>query len=123
MTFFLNYVLVPFVQPSPPLAPPSAEDSFALIIDGLCRAIAARGGRRLIDGPLVILIWTRLRRIARRFATLAARVRAGTGTRTLPARARPRRPVTSRPRPPSPRLPRSFGWAFKADVINNKGIW
>jgi hypothetical protein len=59
-------------------------------------------------GPVIILIWTRLRRAAARFAALAARVRAG--ALPSPAPLRPRaasRPA--RPRPPH-RLPGGFAW-------------
>ena len=63
--------------PSPP-PPPSATDRFALVIEGLCQAVAARSAGGRMAGPVIILIWTRLRRAAARFAALAARVRAGT---------------------------------------------
>jgi hypothetical protein len=62
-------------------------------------------------GPVIILIWTRLRRAAARFAALAARVRAG--ALPSPAPLRPRaasRPA--RPRPPH-RLPGGFAWLVR----------
>ena len=78
-------VLVLFVSPTPAL---SAADRFALIINGLCQTIAASLARSpnpqhgppsspppgRLEGPVIILIWTRLRRIGARFAALAARV-------------------------------------------------
>ena len=60
----LDYVLIPFVSQ---IASPTPADRFARIIEGMCLAVARRGGLRLLAGPLVILIWSRLRRIAARF--------------------------------------------------------
>ncbi len=86
-------------------APLTPDDRFAAIIDGLCKAVAASLGRGGMTGPLIILIWSRLRRMATRFTRLAARVRAG-----KPSVAR-RRPASSRPaRPRPPRLPNRFAW-------------
>ena len=110
-------------------APPSAAERFALIIEGLCRVVAASHARG-VAGFLIILIWRRLRRTAARFATLSVHVHAG----TLPSRARagsrhcearsaeaispsaeaipqgnPSRPASPCP----PRLPRTFGWLIR----------
>ena len=74
-----------------PALPATLADRFALIIDGLGRVVAARHASGLA-GPMVILIWTRLRRAGARFATLLARFEAG----TLPASARPRRRTACR---------------------------
>jgi hypothetical protein len=92
-------------------APPAAADRFVLIIDGLCRVVAARHGRGLA-GPLIVLIWGRLRRLAARFAVLAAHVRAG----TLPAtrrRATPRPAAAPRAFVAPPRTPRGFAWLVR----------
>ncbi len=92
------------MTPSAPLDP---ADRLALIIDGLCRSVAARIAGRRLAGPLIILIWTRLRRIGRDFAGLAARIRAG---RTVRRSATGRRPARPRgPRGPR-RLPQGFAW-------------
>jgi hypothetical protein len=96
-------VLIPFVQQPAPLA---LADRLALIIEGLCQAIAGRGGRLgSFAGPLIILIWTRLRRIAARFTRAAA---------TLPPVGRPARRRTRSPRlrQPSP-LPRRKAWLLR----------
>ena len=74
---------------------------------GLCDAVAARGGRGGLAGPLVILIWGRLSRMAVRFARLTARVAAGTAA---PRRRASPRKATARPRPPYQRLSRRFAW-------------
>ena len=80
------------VFPPPPLGP---ADRFARILDGLCAAVAARGGGRdRLAGPLVILIWSRLRRLAAQIIALAARIEAGRHRR-YPAR-RPPRPTARR---------------------------
>ncbi|MDA8248388.1 MAG: hypothetical protein M0Z28_04355 [Rhodospirillales bacterium] len=94
--------------PSAPISIPA--ERLAGILDTLCRAIADRGGRKLLAGPLVILIWTRLRRISARVLTLAARIEAGTNKP-----ARPRRPRAARPRRPPPplSLPRGKAWLVR----------
>ena len=90
-------------------APPprTPAERFASIMKGLGEAVAARGGRGGLAGPLVILIWSRLSRMAVRFARLAARIRAGTAA---PRRRATPRPAGDRPRKPYPRLPRRFAW-------------
>ena len=93
------------------LAPTGLADRFALIIDGLCRATAARIAVNRAMGPLIILIWRRLRRMASRFAALNARVRAG----TLRA-PRHRTTAPRKPRPPDrlpDRLPQHFAWLIR----------
>lgn len=85
-------------MPAPASAP---ADRFAAIMDALCRAMAAEANARRVAGPLVLLIWVRLRRLAARFTlTLHA----------PPARthrpARPDRPTHERRQI----LPRHFGW-------------
>ncbi len=78
------------------------------MLDGLCRAIAARGAGAWLATPLMFLLWSRLRRTALRFASLAAKLRAG----TLPPprhRTRSPRPV----QPPSLRLPRGHAWLVR----------
>ena len=92
----------------PPSAPPALADRFARLIEGLCRALAARGTGLGLAGPLLALLWSRLRRTTVRFARLAEKVRAG----TLPPprrRLRSPRPV----QPPPPRLPRGFAWLVR----------
>lgn len=109
----------------------TVTDRFARIMDGLCRAIAASQNRGLGPAPLVLLLWTRLRRTATRFATIAARVHAGAhGAR------RPRTHAglgceegqdrgegccnrSKTVRPAGPRLPRAFGWLVRvAPAVN-----
>ncbi len=96
------------------LAPtPHAPDRFALIIDGLCRMIAASAPQGRLATPLILLVWTRLRRMGARFARLAARVRSGAVVRP----ARVRLAATSHPTAPrvGPRLPDGFGWLLRLD--------
>ena len=95
----------------PPTPPPAPAERFARVIAGLCAAVAARIGGPAgpgLPGPLIVLIWTRLQRMAARVTRLAAHVQAG----TLPPprrRAVPRRTVS----PPYTRLPRSFAWLVR----------
>ncbi len=56
---------------------PSLAQRMALIIAGLCQAVAVRGARNRAMQPATILIWTRLRRMVARFDALVARARAG----------------------------------------------
>ena len=87
--------------------PPTPTNRLAGLIDALCQAVARRGGGRdRLAGPLVILIWSRLRRLAAQVAALAARIEAGRHRR-YPAR-RPPRAAPRRHTPPS--LPHGPAW-------------
>ena len=86
----------------------SATDRFALLIEALCASVAASHARGLA-GPVIVLIWGRLRRMAARFAAAA-----------IPAAPRASRPVRSSPAPSRPRacdgrprLPGGFGWLIR----------
>ena len=90
---------------------------FAQIVDDLLATLRVRCCGIRLAAPLFGLLWNRLRRMQRRFAALAERVRAG----TLPAVAPAPRPsvadgpaAAARPRRPSDPLPRQFGWLLKA---------
>ncbi len=89
--------------------PTTPEARFASIIDLLCRTVAAQIAGRRLEGPFIILIWRRLRRLGTRFAALAARVAAG---RLRPARPRPCVPRQRPPAAPSP-LPRGRAWLMR----------
>ena len=90
--------------------PATPAERFARVIDGLCRAVAERGGGRgRLAGTLVILIWSRVRGLGARIAALAARIAAGRHRR-FPARRSPR----PAPRRPSQRtLPHSHAWLLR----------
>lgn len=92
-------------------ASPFATDRFALVIDGLCRAVAARIFARVMTGALIALIWSRLRRIDGLVQALATRFRAGT------LRARVGSPRAAMVRGPATRpclsVPNEFGWLLK----------
>lgn len=99
-----------------PTASLSATDRFAMIIDALCRAVAARSFRGALAGALIIVIWARLRRINDRVQALAGRFRAGT------LRVRDGSPCVLARRPglrspclvtPYSGLPRQFGWLLQ----------
>ena len=72
MLFVVTYTLPPLIE------------RFALIIEALCQAAAARSARGWVAVAIANLIWMRLRRTGARFAKLAARVQSG----ELPAAAR-----------------------------------
>ncbi len=90
-----------------PIPTSTAAGVFAQIIEGLRHTVPKFIAKDRNAGPLIILIWSHLGRLARRFASIAARAEAG----TLPA-PRLRRPVTRRAgtvRAPGA-LPTSFAW-------------
>ena len=91
------------------MPPATPTQAFAGLIDGLCRAVARSGAAGLLGGPLALLIWSRLRRLAAQVAALAARIDAGRHRR-YPSR-RPARPA---PRRRAPRvLPHSRAWLLR----------
>ena len=103
------------------LPTPDLARTLSVIIDGLCRATAARIADDRFAGPILILIVGRLRRLGARFASLAARVEA----RRLAVRRVAARPVAAglaEPRPAAvatqrirrrPDLPHSFAWLIR----------
>ena len=97
-----------------PTSPHAPAAHFARLIAMLCEAVGARiesPARPGLAGPLIILIWTRLRRLAGRVTRLAARVEAGTLT---PPRNRTAAARTPLPRtPPRMKLPRGFAWLVR----------
>jgi hypothetical protein len=105
-------VLLLFVTQTASLAP---ADRLALIIEGLCQAIARRCGLTGLAGPLIILIWTRLRRTAARFTRALLAEGAGISpSRPQAVMAAPdeARGKPSRARPKSP-LPRRKAWLLR----------
>ena len=115
-------VPIPFM---PQAAPKTPAARFARLIAALCEAVAARvsgPARPGLAGPLVILIWTRLRRMARRVERIAARL--GTPSRlrhdgnpVVAGALPPPRPRPATPRrtaaPPCQRLPRGRAWLVR----------
>jgi len=99
-------------------------DRFAYLMELLCKALSEEARTRRLAGPLLLLIWRRLRRIRLGFAALAARFAAGTLGRAPTRRAdAPPRPADTPPRPPSPRdpLPRYMWWLVK--LVPGTGGW
>lgn len=85
----------------------------ALTVEHLCRVVAARGAKERALAPMVLLLWTRLRRMAARFEALVAHVRDG--KRAPASRPRSRGAASCPPgsRPAAARLPRGFGWIVR----------
>jgi hypothetical protein len=98
-------VPVPFVSSQATFSP---AERLARLIDGLCKAVAARGPGGFLAAPLLLLLWARLKQASVRILRLAARARAG--KRSTP-RAAPLHPVARQPllHPPR-RLPHRAGW-------------
>jgi hypothetical protein len=69
-------------------APLSVASLFALILDGLLRAIAARVNDYPINAAMVMYLWKRVNRVKNRFLTLAALVQAGKIPRERAAKPR-----------------------------------
>ena len=92
------------------LPAPDLARTFSLIMDGLCRTTAARISLDRFAGPMLLLIFARLRRLAARFASLAAQIQAG----PLPP-PRPSRPAGGicRGTQRKARLPQSFAWLIR----------
>lgn len=85
---------------------PNFAATFAGIVDLLCRAVAAHGPRTAFAAPVIVLLWSRLRRAARRIDALASALAAGTPLpppRKDPRRNRPRRTHGTA-------TPRRFAW-------------
>jgi hypothetical protein len=97
------------VTAASPSVPPSPAAIFADLVEGLCKSIAAHGARGLLTMPLLLLLWSRLRRMAVRARRLAAR----TATGAPPPHPRPPTP-RSAPSRPYIRLPRGVAWLVRA---------
>jgi hypothetical protein len=84
---------------SAPLHPATnLSRGFAQIVEAMCQAIAARAARDVASAALLVLLWSRLRRLARRLASVAERAAAGTldtPNRRLSVVATPRRRAPS----------------------------
>jgi hypothetical protein len=79
-------------------ATPSVVTSFALIIDGLLAAIAARIADYPFTSEMVTFLWNRVNIVRNRFLALAARIQAGKVPRERGAKPRARkRPGTEKP--------------------------
>jgi len=51
--------------------------AFALIVESMCRAIAVRAARDVVGRAALVVLWSRLRRLARRVGNVAQRVAEG----------------------------------------------
>ena len=89
--------------PSPPRPADSLSERFTQIVDAMGRVAAAKASRYWALAPVVLLLWSYLKRLARRFDSLALRRRA-----PVP-RPRSPRAVSTQP-PPARRLPQGFAW-------------
>ncbi len=99
------------MTPALPLSvPQSPAERLAGLIDGLCKAVAAHGVRGLLTAPLLLLLWSRLSRMAVRARRLAKRMAAGEPLSTRRPNAAPR----SAPSRPYIRLPRGVTWLVRA---------
>jgi hypothetical protein len=91
--------------------PANPAERLAGLIEALCKAVAAHGARGLLTVPLLLLLWSRLSRMAGRARRLAKRLAAGD---PLAAPARPRAAPRATPSRPYARLPRGVTWLVRA---------
>jgi hypothetical protein len=92
----------------------TSAERFACLIEGLWRTIQVDLALKHV--ALMCLILNGIRRTGRRFASLVARIEAGTLTPPRP-RSAPRKPAAARP---PVRRPRGFAWV-RAMVVRNPG--
>jgi len=92
---------------------PTVADRFGMSLQGLCRAVAARIAPGLagwaMEAAMIVLIWTRIRRVEGRIQALLVRFRAGR-LRVMPAWRVAGEPAARLPRQPTAKLPRRFAW-------------
>ncbi len=88
--------------------PAALTHRFATSFATLCGLIARHGLARCLAGPLIVLIWGRVRGIGALIETLLARMQAGR-LRRHPARHSPH-PTAPRRRPAPRALPRKRAW-------------
>jgi hypothetical protein len=105
----LRFVVLPLFVISQP-ALPSVPDRFALLIRLLREAIWARAAKNEAARPILLLIWSRLGRMAGRFAALAERVRTGP---LRPQRQRTARPPPEERKQERQRWPGKFAWLLR----------
>jgi hypothetical protein len=91
-------------------APRNLTERFDWVIQRLCDAVAIQSAKWAYITPLMVLVWGRLRRMSRRFASLVARMEAGRLKPPRPPTPDPGRTRPPRPPPPGPRFPSSPGW-------------
>jgi len=104
---------------------------FTSLIEELCRVVSKHASARFVYAAMLVLIWNRLTRLAKRFAILAERVRAGTLDDPAPARSQAAaRPdgAPDRPRVPVREvLPHHFRWLVnmipEAEVHSGDLCW
>jgi hypothetical protein len=96
----------------------SLSDRFSDLIGGLLKDVAAEAPRGWVAMPLIKLLWRRLRRMTRRFASVLARFHAGilpapgsAGGHPAPASPASASHPSHGPRPLD--LPRRVGWVVQ----------
>ncbi len=98
---------------SPPLSPTlSAPARFALLMEGLKQAVAAKSADYPWTGPMVVYVWNRLHRINAVFQALAALIVAGKLPPERVCRPRTPRVQSALPALPNPAKPRLFPYTF-----------
>ena len=92
----------------------SLGQTLAAILLAFRNAVAARGGRDPSVTPLIVLLHTRINRLAKRLSALLAHLAAGTLPAQRPASPRPARAPRERAAsPPAARLPHGHFWLFR----------
>ncbi len=92
--------------------PAIPANHLAAVIAVLCGLIARHGHLRRLAGPLVVLVWQRVRNAGAQAAQALARMQAGT-LRRHPHRRKPRPPAVPRRRTARAALPRQRAWLVR----------
>src|SRR5579863_8143194 len=96
--------------------PRDPADRINALVDEICRVLIKHARSCFIGDALLLLIWNRITRLARRFASAAGRARGGKPAETAPAPSLEEAAVTPEAEPerprvaPAERLSRRFGW-------------
>jgi hypothetical protein len=109
MLGILSVTLAPTPAPVQALAPALAR-RFGLIVAGLAALVAHRFLREPRLSSLIVPLWTRLTRTARRFERLMAKIAANRAPTPRPARPHRPTPATARATP----LPTGHAWLIRA---------
>ena len=94
------------------MPPALTAPHIATVLDVLCALIARHGHLRRLAGPLLVLIWQRVRTAGAQASAVLARMQAGT-LRRYPHRRTPRPSVAPRSRASRGALPRAPDWLVR----------
>ena len=92
--------------------PTRTATRIAAVLDVLCEMIARHGHLRRLAGPLLVMIWQRVRKAGAQASAVLARMQAG-ALRRYPTRRPPRQIAKPRRSVPPSALPRQPAWLVR----------